>query len=473
MNLRSFFKYVPPFLSLAVTFLFPLQAFSLIFTVNTTMDAVDLNPGDGVCDINPSPFITLCSLRAAIQEANAILNSHELIQLPPGTYQLSIPGSDDSGAIGDLDITDGVTIESTSLDQNAAEITIVDGGDKDRVFHIHGTNSKKTEVYFYDFTIQNGQARGGTGGGGGILSRNAILQLVGMRIRSNDVLGGDSHNNGGGLCFLDTDSQAFIRRSIFEENSAYSGGGIRIGGSSSLVMTDTTIHNNYAVNVGGGIHNHGAMDISNSTISGNGAKNVGGISNYNRMKLSNVTISGNRATGGDYYGSSGQAAALRISYDPPTPADAPLLHNCTFFGNMGQNSIILTADSQAELVNTVIASKIGIACFNSTDASYTSESNNLSSDDTCNFVHASDIINADPKLGPLADNGGRTLTHLPQPGSLLINAGLNSNQPELLTDQRGMSRPQGSRYDIGAVEVKQCSYYPIKNRFGTLNFICL
>ena len=469
MNLRSFFKYVPPFLSLAVTFLFPLQAFSLIFTVNTTMDAVDLNPGDGVCDINPSPFITLCSLRAAIQEANAILNSHELIQLPPGTYQLSIPGSDDSGAMGDLDITDGLTIESTSLEQNAAEITIVDGGDTDRVFHIRGTVSNEVAVRFYDFTIQNGQARGGTGGGGGILAKYADLFLNRMIIRSNDVLGGDDSDIGGGLLISEGVVPAYIVRSQIVENSAHRGGGVFT--SKKLTISDSTLDNNYAVGSGGGITSYGEMEISNSTISNNGARGAGGISVYGKMSLTNVTLSGNRATGGDYYGSSGQAAALSISYDPPTPADVPILQNCSIAGNKGVES--LSTNYHLTIINTVIASTIGKACTLGPGASYLFETNNLSSDDTCNFVHASDIINADPKLGPLADNGGRTLTHLPQPGSPLINAGLNSNQPELLTDQRGMSRPQGSRYDIGAVEVKQCSYYPIKNRFGTLNFICL
>jgi CSLREA domain-containing protein len=44
------------------------------FTVNTTLDTGDTTP-DGVCDSSPRPFVTRCSLREAIQEANAAANS--------------------------------------------------------------------------------------------------------------------------------------------------------------------------------------------------------------------------------------------------------------------------------------------------------------------------------------------------------------------------------------------------------------
>ena len=58
-----------------------------------------------------------------------------------------------------------------------------------------------------------------------------------------------------------------------------------------------------------------------------------------------------------------------------------------------------------------------------------------------------------PKLAPLADNGGPTLTHLPLPDSLAINAGNNLSGAE--TDQRGRFHPRvfGASADIGAVEV--------------------
>jgi len=470
-NLRC--RLLPIVLLFALIIILPSQAFSLSLTVNWTGDGEDINPGDGLCDFNPSPFFTQCSLRAAIQEANAIQNTHDLIQLPPGIYHLTLTGSDNVGATGDLDITDDITIESTYPGQLYADTTIVDGGSIDRVFDLHGTVSKDVVVRFYNFTIQNGQAVSGSGGGGGILATYADLYLDGMIIQSNDVLGTDNSDAGGGLNIMYATTPTYIRRTIFTENAANGGGAICINGGSIMEMSDTTLNNNFATTSGGGILSYGSTAISNSTVSGNGAaSNGGGVYSRDKLSLANVTISGNRATGGGYYGSSGTAAGLYIGYAPATDLDTPLVRNCTIAGNTGTTSVFFGTNNRVKFSNTLVSS-VGTGCGFFPGAAYASENNNLNSDNSCNFVAGSDIVNTDPQLGTLSDNGGTTLTHLPQPGSPLINAGFNFQIPELLSDQRGMSRPQGSNYDIGAVEVKQCSYFPIKNRLGTLSYICL
>ena len=61
-------------------------AYADIFTVNSTTDAVDANPGDGTCATAGS----VCTLRAAIQEANAHAGD-DTIDVPAGTYLLTIP----------------------------------------------------------------------------------------------------------------------------------------------------------------------------------------------------------------------------------------------------------------------------------------------------------------------------------------------------------------------------------------------
>jgi hypothetical protein len=58
----------------------------------------------------------------------------------------------------------------------------------------------------------------------------------------------------------------------------------------------------------------------------------------------------------------------------------------------------------------------------------------------------------DPKLGPLADNGGRTRTHALQQGSPAIDAASTPDCPT--TDQRGVLRPQEAACDIGSYERK-------------------
>jgi hypothetical protein len=64
---------------------------------------------------------------------------------------------------------------------------------------------------------------------------------------------------------------------------------------------------------------------------------------------------------------------------------------------------------------------------------------------------AGNFIGGNPQLGVLANNGGPTQTMLPQTGSPVIDAIACTAAPA--TDQRGISRPQGTACDIGAVEV--------------------
>src|ERR671914_2500212 len=106
----------------AVVFASPAQ-----FTVNSTADAVDSSVGDGAC----RTVAGTCTLRAAIQEANALPGADE-IQLPAGTYELGIAARNQNDVTtGDLDITDSLTIEGAG-----AGSTIVDGNSLDRVFEV-------------------------------------------------------------------------------------------------------------------------------------------------------------------------------------------------------------------------------------------------------------------------------------------------------------------------------------------------
>jgi hypothetical protein len=79
----------------------------------------------------------------------------------------------------------------------------------------------------------------------------------------------------------------------------------------------------------------------------------------------------------------------------------------------------------------------------------TADHNNVLTDATC-FAGASDLVVADAGLGPLADNGGPTLTHALLAGSPAIDAADDGICPA--TDQRGVTRPQGAACDVGAYE---------------------
>jgi hypothetical protein len=83
-------------------------------------------------------------------------------------------------------------------------------------------------------------------------------------------------------------------------------------------------------------------------------------------------------------------------------------------------------------------------------ATITSAGGNIADDASCNLVTPSDQPSTDPLLGPLADNGGPTLTHALLAGSPAIDAAVDAACPP--RDQRGVLRPAGAGCDVGSVE---------------------
>ncbi|MFL5805303.1 MAG: CSLREA domain-containing protein, partial [Roseiflexaceae bacterium] len=151
------------------------------FNVNNTLDTPDATPGDGTCATATGNGI--CTLRAAIQEANALAGT-DVIHLQSGTtYVLTRAGQDDTALNGDLDITSSLNINGAG-----AGSTIVDGGGLDRVFDIHAG-----VVTISGVTIQNGAAHEGGG-----IENNATLNLNSSAVKSNTAYsyGGGIDNHG-------------------------------------------------------------------------------------------------------------------------------------------------------------------------------------------------------------------------------------------------------------------------------------
>ena len=125
------------------------------FTVNSTIDAPDVRPGNGSCETAPGNGV--CTLRAAVQEANASLGA-DTITLPAGIYVLTIPADvEPDAASGDLNI-----VEDLAITGGGAGSTIVDGNGSESIFEIDAPGG--LTVLLSGVTITGG--RGGANGGG-------------------------------------------------------------------------------------------------------------------------------------------------------------------------------------------------------------------------------------------------------------------------------------------------------------------
>lgn len=248
------------------------------------------------------------------------------------------------------------------------------------------------------------------------------------------------------------------------------GGGIHrvihVLGTGNLVASGFTIRNGRISQSGAGIRNEGNLDLSNAAVIANESTGSfgGGIANSGTatMSLTNVTVSGNRAEsdgGGIDQGVGGLLNLVNVT----------LTGNLTdTSGDTGGGGGIFNAGGAINLRNTIIArnrDNTSAPIVRSRDcggATLTSHGNNLIGDRTgCTFVAArGDRTNVNPKLRPLANNGGSTFTHALGAGSPAINAGGSGAGP---TDQRGVPRRAP---DIGAYEFARCGG-KVVNRVGT------
>ena len=176
--------------------------------------------------------------------------------------------------------------------------------------------------------------------------------------------------------------------------------------------------------------------------------------------LKNVTISGNTANGPAGFG-----GGLRVNNGstPPGPPATVGLVNVTIANNSAATgSGVSAGNGTAGFTNSIVAAGTGgPAC----DGDIRSQGGNLSSDASCSlFTGTGDGIGLDPRLDPLASNGGPTQTH-----ALKTDSPARDRAPDcasLTTDQRGESRPTDgdgdgiAKCDSGAYEAAQVAALP-------------
>ncbi len=397
-----------------------------------------------------SAYSVPCNANNVVSLINTIIAANigncdnDTINLAAGTYTLTAVNNNTDGPNGLPSITSNITINCAGASTTIIERNVI--GHAFRIFHVAATGN----LTLNGLTISDGLAvfdgvDFDSNDGGGIFNRGTLT------INNCTISDNEADNDSGGI---QNSGNMTVNNSIISGNEAGGGGGgIENGGD--LTITNSNISNNTAfVSIGGGIQNNGGtLSIENSTISSNEAGDSGaGIANVEggTINIINSTISDNSSgfEGGGIFNSFGTVD----------------MNNVTIaFNNAASGGGIFEEVSDTiNLANTIIARNS--ASSSSPDCSGPLNSlgfNLIQNVSGCTISGdlTGNIIGQDPLLGPLANNGGPTQTNALLPGSPAINAG-NPAQPDGVpprcetTDQRGVTRPQGTFCDIGAFELQ-------------------
>jgi CSLREA domain-containing protein len=444
-------------------------ALAAIFAVNSTADVHDANPGNGVCETAAGNHI--CTLRAAIEEANKLAGADTIALQANATYLLSLTSTQDN-ITADLIVSDSVTI--TGAGPNSTIIDGNGGSTGQRVFVlfrcvgnvVNQQNQTCTNgdisVSMSGIRIKNGFSTNFAGG----IYNVGILTLDNVAVTDNTVSGlndwGGGIYNAGPL----TMTNCLLANNKTGAHNAYGGGMYSQG---TLTITNSTISGNSTYSgtsspgYGGGLFLIGyATTIRNSTISGNHAAVGGGIYHGGYpLALINDTISGNLSdgNGGGLHNNSGTTGLYNVTVTQ-NQANADDSGFSVGGGISNSGTGTLTIVDSIIAANEVVIPTVPYPTLDVDDCAgtITSQGYNI-----VEFVNASNCTvtgpysTDNPLLGPLQLNGGLTRTHAIAPGSPAIDTGNPSGCTDdlgatITTDQRGIHRPYGTVCDIGAFE---------------------
>jgi len=319
----------------------------------------------------------------------------------------------------------------------------------------------------------------GTGGFGGAIENLGTLTVTRCTFLQNAASGGngfDNHNTTGGSSTsggsgtggaIYSPGPLAVDRSTFLSNSATGGagypggtgarggftgpagpggnggsGGSANGGAIFVNGTGSAVNSTFAWNTavagasgfggGGGFADLHGMSGANGGWGGAGGSACSGV--CGGIRLTNCTLAFNGATASS--GGRGGSGGAGI---PPGVNGLP--------GPNGPDGVAGGGMVGGRCANTLLA---GNTPAGNCSGGVADGSHNLSSDASCAFTNLGSVNNTDPKLGPLANYGGPTLTLALLPGSAAIDAGDTATAPP--TDQREVPRPVGAGADIGAYE---------------------
>jgi CSLREA domain-containing protein len=410
--------------ALCVAALLPAEAGAATFIVNSTLDVQEASPGNGQC--NPVGGVgATCTLRAAIQEANALGGTHA-IAVPSGTYSITRTGTgEDAGSTGDFDITADITLVNGTNDP-----PLVTAVGRDRVFDVHTGGS---------LTVHNLHVHGGLANSPGNVHGGGIRVAAGATLRLEEAIVSTNIGNIGGGIYSDgiveiIDSELFNNALLEDNVQAQFVDGTAVLNRGQLSIERSTFRDNgvvpggenlaqarYVIASRVGFAASPSVTLTNSTL----ANNTNGIySDAVPTEIVHGTITGHPGRG------------LRFLRDLGALGEVQLRVHRTAIVENGQdcNGFVGT-ELEYDLLNRA----------------------NASSDDTCGFTGGSDIeVAGNALFGVLDLHGGLTPVMLPNPFGPLVDAAGMLCVP--FEDQRGLARPidgnldEVNECDIGAVE---------------------
>lgn len=353
----------------------------------TRSDTHDATPGDGICaDANGA-----CTLRAAIEEANAL----------PGRDSVRIVVASTSAGL--LLTQVAVTDDLDLIGQDLAS-THVDGVRTDRLLDV----AAGVSLRITDLALGQGLAPEG-----GLIRNAGSLEIERVVLASGTSLRGGAIYNSGTLSVVD----AVFVRDVGQAVGGLGGGIYNIG---SATLDRVTFHKGQALfGCGGGVYigSGGTLSALNTTFFKNGARHGRGAAVCNEggaFFCSNCTIARNRAT------SAGGG--------------------------------ILNVGGSVDLRNTILAGNtVTLSGTGNCNGAIHSLGHNLDDDGSCGLASGGDLTGVDPLLrGLILLDGPIPVAVFKSNRSPAIDAGDETSCPAV--DARGADRPMGSNCDIGAFE---------------------
>ncbi|HXA42404.1 MAG TPA: choice-of-anchor Q domain-containing protein [Candidatus Solibacter sp.] len=446
--------------------------------VATTTDDPALGSTSCPAAVNP------CSLRAAVARANTVGGTNTISFGVDGVFKVT--GT--SG--GQIEIKNS-PVQNLTIIGNGAAKTIIDGQGEDH--RILLTDDGAT-VAISGVTIRNAHGLAGLPEDGLAINSNGSLTITSVAITGNelDATGASASFGGAGIV---ASGPLTVIDSAITGNTLHADVTGRTGGSASgagiflcpqvrpapVVLSNTVVSGNAitATGAGGGGFNaigagidaeyiceapnaSNTVTIDSSTVSGNsiidhstGGTNLvagGGLTTDRAQSTSivNSTVDGNTLSS-DHGPTRGGGVVVAQS-------QTANMTNLTISSNVAVTGEALDSEQNAiHLRSTILSSASASGCSTTSGGTIVSDGDNLDSGSSCGLGQATDQHGVDPLLGALQDNGGLTQTRALLSGSPAINAVAASDCPPPVVDQRGVSRPQGPRCDIGAFELPQAA----------------